>query len=402
MAKIVKIPLVMKNGVKVTDIGALKENFDLDLVIGYFFDGKLGKWLIDRYYEDEAEALAQLDKDDPSLAKKLCEIFNVEYDDSAKVDAEEIARRNERMARLKQITDDESVLENIDLVAFDQEELAELYDQGAEKIYLCEGEFKIPKSKQGIEYVVIGNASVKGLPQPKVEVLTDNSSYVASAPVGDELLKKIRKYIDGEDALIYVRADLLDCSVEGISDMNYCYDGIHSRYEAERKAKSTFNSIYSHAQNYFSTYSSNSLSTAAADKFYELIKGDIIEITDAINNLNQDTREKNGLLIKELLELLDLHVVQDKIGEIARRELEDRYYQLPNVSSYTCQIEYDSVDHDPPGFFGKKDWWFDGMNAWTDLDEDLTRKSKAYCKHVSGCFRRDFIQPIVNLLERIK
>ena len=214
MAKIVKIPLVMKNGVKVTDIGALKENFDLDLVIGYFFDGKLGKWLIDRYYEDEAEALAQLDKDDPSLAKKLCEIFNVEYDDSAKVDAEEIARRNERMARLKQITDDESVLENIDLVAFDQEELAELYDQGAEKIYLCEGEFKIPKSKQGIEYVVIGNASVKGLPQPKVEVLTDNSSYVASAPVGDELLKKIRKYIDGEDALIYVRADLLDCSVE--------------------------------------------------------------------------------------------------------------------------------------------------------------------------------------------
>lgn len=58
MAKIVKIPLVMKNGVKVTDIGALKENFDLDLVIGYFFDGKLGKWLIDRYYEDEAEALA--------------------------------------------------------------------------------------------------------------------------------------------------------------------------------------------------------------------------------------------------------------------------------------------------------------------------------------------------------
>ena len=191
MAKIVKIPLVMKNGVKVTDSGALKENFDLDLVIGYFFDGKLGKWLIDRYYEDEAEALAQLDKDDPSLAKKLCEIFNVEYDDSAKVDAEEIARRNERMARLKQITDDESVLENIDLVAFDQEELAELYDQGAEKIYLCEGEFKIPKSKQGIEYVVIGNASVKGLPQPKVEVLTDNSSYVASAPVGDELLKKI-------------------------------------------------------------------------------------------------------------------------------------------------------------------------------------------------------------------
>lgn len=144
------------------------------------------------------------------------------------------------------------------------------------------------------------------------------------------------------------------------------------------------------------------MSTAAADKFYELIKGDIIEITDAINNLNQDTREKNGLLIKELLELLDLHVVQDKIGEIARRELEDRYYQLPDVSSYTCQIEYDSVDHDPPGFFGKKDWWFDGMNAWTDLDEDLTRKSKAYCKHVSGCFRRDFIQPIVNLLERIK
>lgn len=194
MAKIVKIPLVMKNGEKATDMKSLKENFDTESVIGYFLDGKLGKWLNDRYYEDEAEAVAQFSKDDPQLAKKLCEIFDAEYEENEVIDAEEIARRNERIARLKQLTDDEEVLRDIDSVAFDQEELAELYDQGVEKIYLCEGDFKIPKSKQGLEYVVLFGAAVNGLLQeskPQDEKkLTPTSNTEISVELADELCFK--------------------------------------------------------------------------------------------------------------------------------------------------------------------------------------------------------------------
>ena len=70
MAK-VKIPLVMKNGEKAKDMESLRENFDMETVVGYFLDGKLSKWLDDRYYEEEAEAVAQLKQDDPQLANKL-------------------------------------------------------------------------------------------------------------------------------------------------------------------------------------------------------------------------------------------------------------------------------------------------------------------------------------------
>lgn len=164
MAKIVKIPLIMKNGEKATDMKSLIANFDVESVVGYFLDGKLEKWLNDRYYEEEAEAIAKIEKDDPMLAKQLCEIFGVEYEAVEEIDAEEIARRNGRIARLKQLTDDEEVLQNVDAVAFDQEELAELYDNGVQKIYLCEGEFRIPKSKQHLDYVLIGAASSKDLP----------------------------------------------------------------------------------------------------------------------------------------------------------------------------------------------------------------------------------------------
>ena len=50
----VKFPLEMKDGVQVRNISELKENFDVEKVVGYFFDGKLKKWLDARWYEDES------------------------------------------------------------------------------------------------------------------------------------------------------------------------------------------------------------------------------------------------------------------------------------------------------------------------------------------------------------
>ena len=157
----VKFPLEMKNGVKVRTMKDLVDNFDTEKVVGYFLDGKLKKWLDARWYEDEAEKIAELDKNDSKLAKHLCEIFGVEYE-KEEIDPEEIARRNERIAKLKQYTDDEEIIKNIDSVAFNQEELADLYDRDLKKIYLCKGDFRIPKSKNNLEYVVIAKANVEG------------------------------------------------------------------------------------------------------------------------------------------------------------------------------------------------------------------------------------------------
>lgn len=176
----VKFPLEMKDGVKVRNINELKDNFDVEKIIGYFLDGKLKAWLEARYYEEELEAIEQLDNNDSNLANKLCDIFEIEHEEAEEINTEEIVKRNERIAKLKQLTTDERIINNVDSVAFDQEELGELYDNDVEKIYLCEGSFVIPKSKCNLEYVLIDPVEVKGLmlemPEDKVLDLDVNSN----------------------------------------------------------------------------------------------------------------------------------------------------------------------------------------------------------------------------------
>ena len=152
MTKKIKFALKMKDGVEVRTLQELKDGFDLNAVMAYFLDGKLESWLSDRYYDDLADSIQELDKNDPELRKKLCGVFGVEYENDA-MSIEEIEERNRRINRLKEITDDESIIENVDSVAFSQEELADLLDEGKETIYLCGTDFKIPVRKKNITYI---------------------------------------------------------------------------------------------------------------------------------------------------------------------------------------------------------------------------------------------------------
>lgn len=155
MAKKIKFALKMKDGAEVRTLQELKDGFDLNAVMAYFLDGKLEVWLSDRYYDDLADSIQELDKDDPELGKKLCGIFGVEYEEDT-MSIEEIEERNRRINRLKEITDDESVIENVDSVAFSQEELADLLDEGKDTIYLCGEDFQIPVRVKGMTYIGVG------------------------------------------------------------------------------------------------------------------------------------------------------------------------------------------------------------------------------------------------------
>ena len=150
--KKIKFALKLKEGVEARNLQELKEFFDLNQTVAYFLDGKLETWLLDRYYEDLAEKINDLDKSDPELRKKLCEIFEVEYEEDC-LSIEEIEERNRRIKKLKEITDEEEIIKNVDKVAFCQEELADLLDEGQKTIYLCGTDFHIPASKRGIRYI---------------------------------------------------------------------------------------------------------------------------------------------------------------------------------------------------------------------------------------------------------
>ena len=147
MAKKIKFALKMKDGVEVRSLQELQDNFDMNQATSYFLEGRLETWLSDRYYDEAAEQIKSLQKEDPELQQKLCQILGVKYEVDS-MTLEEIEARNRKLAKLKELTDDEEILSHADRVAFSQEELQALLNNGNDCVYLCGNEFVIPEELQ--------------------------------------------------------------------------------------------------------------------------------------------------------------------------------------------------------------------------------------------------------------
>ena len=177
--KKIKLPLEMANGVLVRTLDELKENWDLEKVLNYYLNGKLLTWLNDRYYTELAEEVSALNgiNDNAELQKKLCGIFGIEAE-SDLVDLEAVAERNRRLEILRQYTADDAVLKNVDKVAFNQEELADILDEGEAVIYLCDNKFSVPLSVTGKKYIGLGD----------VEIQVNSKDFIDFAKIGIELV----------------------------------------------------------------------------------------------------------------------------------------------------------------------------------------------------------------------
>lgn len=177
--KKIKLPLEMANGVLVRTIDELKENWDLEKVINYYLNGKLQTWLTDRYYIELADKVSALSdiSDNTELQKKLCKVFGIELENNL-VDMEAVAERNRRLEILRQYTADDAVLKNVDKVAFNQEELVVLLDEGETVIYLCDNKFSVPLSVTGKKYIGLGD----------VEIQVNSKNFVDFAKSGIELV----------------------------------------------------------------------------------------------------------------------------------------------------------------------------------------------------------------------
>ena len=90
--KKIRFPLEMDNGAEARTLDELREHFSMEKVVLYYSDGKLLKWLRNNYLDEEAEAISELDPKDPELNRKICGIFDVEYNESAKVEIGKVER----------------------------------------------------------------------------------------------------------------------------------------------------------------------------------------------------------------------------------------------------------------------------------------------------------------------
>lgn len=153
---------------EIQTMAQLRDKFDLKACLKYWEDDQLARWLSDRLYDDEAAAIRALDLQDKNLARELCKIFGVDFDEvSEQLDDEEtIAWRRERRERLKKFTSDATILKRVDDVAFDQDDLIDiLRDENIPRtIYLCGENFVFPSGalkRQNITYIGVGdNVSV--------------------------------------------------------------------------------------------------------------------------------------------------------------------------------------------------------------------------------------------------
>lgn len=161
MARKIKFPLDMGNDIKVRDIDELKKNYNSEKIVEYFLSGELLSWLNGRLYDEEAERVEALsvDKDNGNIAGKLAEIFGVQIESG--VDVDEIAERNERLSKLREYTSNDDILNNVDSVAFSQEELADLLEGEYKTIYLFGNMFRISLKFTDRNYIGVNNPMVE-------------------------------------------------------------------------------------------------------------------------------------------------------------------------------------------------------------------------------------------------
>ena len=163
MAKTVRFPLKMRDDIEVRTMGELKENWDMEKIVGYFLDGKLTTWLAGRRYEREAAQVELLEKDDKALRQNLSAIFGIEYiaNESTEEDMEAIQAQQERLNKLRQYTTDKEILDTVDCAAFDQDDLWDILDTGAKKVYLVNNTFEISLEDEEMTYIGVGKAIAK-------------------------------------------------------------------------------------------------------------------------------------------------------------------------------------------------------------------------------------------------
>ena len=154
----VKFPLKM-SGAEVRTIEELQKNFDLNAVVEYYKNGKLLRWLEDRYYDEAAEKLESLDANASDFKQQLCEALGVDYDESAAINEK---RLKEKQEFLQQFTSEDSIINNAAQTAIHQEDLADLLDAGTPKIYLYGGSvFNVPIRITNKHYIgILGTPTI--------------------------------------------------------------------------------------------------------------------------------------------------------------------------------------------------------------------------------------------------
>lgn len=146
------------SGKEMHTLDELRENFDAEEVLRALNDGSLKDFLESHYYEREFDTIAYLSLEDKDCLKKICNTLKVDY---LKQDFIMTPEVEARLEVIKGFTTDEKILRDFRQVALNQEELANLLNDGEKIVYLCHNKFSIPLSKTNVTYIGIDNPTIE-------------------------------------------------------------------------------------------------------------------------------------------------------------------------------------------------------------------------------------------------
>ena len=170
MQRKAKFSLEMSNGVKVSSLMYLKEYFSAEKVLEYYYDGRLVRWLKDRGYQKEASLIQNLDDSSPDVMVDICHILSINYGGNMKIQNPAFQKRvAEKKILLKQLTVNKSWLDAVARVAFNDDDVKEIYANGYNAIFLCGERFHIP--------FAYGNVGYSGICDFKPDIVIECDIY---------------------------------------------------------------------------------------------------------------------------------------------------------------------------------------------------------------------------------
>ncbi len=276
----IKIRLIMADGAEVRNPTELREHFDLEKVVEYYKNGVLLKWLRVRFFDKEADAVEALDENTDDFQQKLCSIFGVEFSGNP-VDVEEIVQRQERLAMLREITDEEEFIRNIDQVAFDQEDLADLLAEGADTVYLCGTYFVVPARCEKVTYI--------GINKPTVHIAGLESGKLLSPDIHFNQVK-VENFPSTEKIYSSLDMDWQECYINRESDT--IPEGVKETDSVEAWLKRCYKAL--------GLAPSDELSIVAMPKLDGVALRGEIDSSNRLNNPLLRGDEKKSILVKGL------------------------------------------------------------------------------------------------------
>jgi len=312
MARNIKFPLKMQNGAEVRTLEELRNNFDIESVIGYYANGQLVTWLKNYYYDDIADKIDTLDKNAPDISKQVCEVFGVEYVKSGDISLDEAKEKLEQENLIKQLLTEEQMK----CLATNDEEMYELIENGAKKVYLAFGSFDI--IDDSVEYI-----EVKGT-NP---IITD--FYY----VNEYNIENAKKYADNGVAAAQYKVGLYYAENNGFQgDMGNILESIFSdfcfrkNYMCLAADQDYFNALEWISKNdctcFEKSYLTKTLSKAEkGDIQYQMLLGNYYrrnrKVDEAVHWLSivAQSNSLTGKSAKKMFENYDYYFVGDGINE---------------------------------------------------------------------------------------